>query len=293
MKKYFLSFLILLSVLPTKGQNKDASPLRIIAIGAHPDDTDQQMGGTAALFAKMGHHVKFVSVTNGDAGHYRKGGGQLAKIRREEAAEAGRRLGIDEYKVLDNHDGELLPSLNVRQQIIREIRSWNADIVISHRPIDYHPDHRNTGIIVQDAAYLVIVPNIVPDTPPLEKNPLFLYLEDDFKKSYPFQPDIAIDITDVFEKKLSAHDAHKSQMYEWLPWVNNELNNVPEELEEKQKWLKKNWSLPITSNVRKALKKWYGPEKAHKIKHAEAFEICEYGRQPSKEEILQLFPMLK
>lgn len=293
MYNLILFFLCMFSAISINGQNRSSNPLKIIAIGAHPDDADQQMGGTAALFAEMGHLVKFVSVTNGDAGHFEKGGGQLAKIRREEAAEAGRRLGIAEYKVLDNHDGELTPTLEVRDQIIREIRNWDADIVISHRPVDYHPDHRNTGIIVQDAAYLVIVPNIVTDAPALDKNPLFLYLEDDFQKPNPFQPDIAIDITDVFDKKITAHDAHKSQMYEWLPWVNKKLKNVPEKSEERLKWLKENWTLPISSKVQESLTLWYGKEKANSIKHAEAFEICEYGRQPSKEEILQLFPMLK
>jgi LmbE family N-acetylglucosaminyl deacetylase len=292
MKNIIFFILIIACGISVNGQNEVNQPLRIIAIGAHPDDLDQQMGGTAALFSEMGHHVKFVSVTNGDAGHFNKGGGHLAKIRRAEAAEAAKRLGIDAYTVLDNHDGELLPTLTVRHQIIREIRNWNADIVITHRPVDYHPDHRYTGIIVQDAAYLVIVPNITPDTPPLKKNPVFLYLEDDFQKPYPFQPDIAVDITDVFDKKISAHDAHKSQMYEWLPWVNKQLANVPEQSDKKLEWLKENWTLPITPKVRQSLIKWYGKKKGEKILHAEAFEICEYGRQPSKKEILQLFPML-
>lgn len=292
MKIFFILLLCMSSAISLNGQNKNERALRIIAVGAHPDDADQQMGGTAALFAEMGHSVKFVSVTSGDAGHFEKGGGHLAKIRTEEANEAGRRLGIDQYKVLDNHDGELTPTLDVRNQIIREIRSWDADIVISHRPIDYHPDHRNTGIIVQDAAYLVIVPNIVSDTPPLKKNPLFLYLEDDFKKPYPFKADIAIDITDVFDKKMKAQDAHISQMYEWLPWVNKNLKDVPESREDRLDWLKKTWTIPISSKVRKSLIVWYGRDKANTIKHAESFEICEYGIQPSREEILELFPML-
>lgn len=143
--------------------------IRIICIGAHPDDCDVKFGGTAALFAEMGHMVKFVSVTNGDAGHQTEGGSALAKRRRAEAKEAGRRLGIKEYITLDNHDGELVPSLVVRNQIIREIRKWNADIVLSPRPNDYHPDHRYTGVLVQDASYLVIVPNIASDINPLTK----------------------------------------------------------------------------------------------------------------------------
>lgn len=143
------------------GQEKK---LNIIAFGAHPDDCDGRAGGAAAKWAALGHNVKFVAVTNGDAGHQSEGGGALAKRRRAEAAEAGRRIGI-EYITLDNHDGELLPTLPVRQQIIREIRKWNADLVLGPRPNDYHPDHRYTGVLLQDAAYMVTVPNICPDTP--------------------------------------------------------------------------------------------------------------------------------
>jgi LmbE family N-acetylglucosaminyl deacetylase len=151
--------------------------LRIIAFGAHPDDCDQKAGGTAARWAALGHHVKFVAVTNGDAGHQSEGGGALANRRRKEAQEAGRRLGV-EYETLDNHDGQLIPSVDVREQVIRKIRQWNADVVLAPRPNDYHPDHRYTGVLIQDAAYLVVVPNITPDTPPLKKNPLFLYFQD-------------------------------------------------------------------------------------------------------------------
>src|SRR5271169_5790545 len=96
------------------------TPIRVIAIGAHPDDCDILAGGTGAKFAALGNKVKFLSVTNGDAGHQTMGGGALAKRRRAEALESARRLGI-EYEVLDNHDGELLPTVEVRKQIIRRI----------------------------------------------------------------------------------------------------------------------------------------------------------------------------
>ena len=249
------------------------------------------MGGTAALFAQMGHRVKFVSVTNGDAGHYEKGGGHLAKIRRKEAQEAGRRLGID-YTVLDNHDGELFPTLDVRHQVIREIRNWDADIVLTHRPVDYHPDHRYTGVLVQDAAYLVIVPNVTPDTPPLKKNPVFLYLQDHFIKPTKFKADITVDITSVFDKKMDALDAHTSQFYEWLPWTAGKLQDVPKTEKEKREFLIKGWSRPISDKARASLTKWYGSQKAMAAKHVESFEICEYGKQPTDAEIRQLFPML-
>jgi len=270
----------------------DENKLNIIVIGAHPDDADNKFGGTAALFAEMGHRVKFVSVTNGDAGHQSMGGGHLAKIRRKEAHEAAKRLGIAEYTVLDNHDGELLPTLNVRHQLIRQIRDWDADIVLSPRPADYHPDHRYTGILVQDAAYLVIVPNVTPDTPPLEKNPVFLYLEDHFQKPYPFQPDITVDITNTYDKKIAGLDAHESQMYEWLPWTGGKLDEVPKNKEDRKKFLHKNWGGNITQEERQDLIKWYGKEHAGNVKYAESFEVCEYGKQPSDEEIKQLFPML-
>lgn len=279
-------------LMATAGQGQSAEPLRVIAFGAHPDDCDIDGSGTAALFAAMGHKVKFVSVTNGDAGHQTEAGGFLARRRKAETEESSRRLGI-EYDVLDNHDGELLPTLEVRRQIIRKIREWRAEIVISPRPNDYHPDHRYTGVLVQDAAYMVVVPNVVADTPALRKNPVFLYFEDRFQKPAPFRPDIAVAIDDVFAKKVSALDAHVSQFYEWLPWVDGELDQVPKGAAERKEWLAKRWARNITPAVRASLEKWYGAEKAAGVKYYEAFEICEYGKQPGEDEIRRLFPMLK
>lgn len=264
--------------------------LRIIMIGAHPDDCDQDGGGTAILFARLGHAVKFVSVTNGDAGHQTMKGTELAKRRLAEAKEAGKRFGV-EYDVLDNHDGELLPSLDVRLQIIKKIREWNADVVIAPRPNDYHPDHRYTGVLVQDAAYMVAVPNVAPGTPALTKNPVFLYFQDGFKRPNPFRPDIAIDITDVYAQKVHAMDAHVSQMYEWLPWIGHYLQEVPKGIKEREDWLAKTRAVTITPEVNESLQKWYG-DKASTVKYAEAFEICEYGTQPDEAEKKRLFPML-
>lgn len=265
--------------------------LNIIVIGAHPDDADHSTGGTAIKFSQMGHNVLFVSLTNGDAGHQNKGGGALAKIRRAEAQEAGKRFGV-EYRVLDHHDGELMPSLNVRLDVIRQIRNWDADVVIGPRPYDYHPDHRNTAIVLQDAAYMVMVPNVAPDTPPLKKNPVFLYTRDRFQKPYPFQPDIAVDISDVFEQKIYAMSAHESQYFEWLPWIAGYLNEVPQGTEERLQWLASRRKRSVSPEIKASLEKWYGQEKAAEVKQAEAFEICEYGSQPNDQEIRKLFPML-
>jgi LmbE family N-acetylglucosaminyl deacetylase len=265
--------------------------LRVIAFGAHPDDCDIRAAGTAALFAKMGYAVKFVSVTNGDAGHQTLKGSELARRRLGEAKESARRLGI-EYEVLNNHDGELLPTLEVRKQIIRQIRKWNADIVLAPRPNDYHPDHRYTGVLVQDAAYMVVVPSVTPEAPALRKNPVFLYYEDHFQRPNPFRPDIAVDIDDVIDQKIDALDSHVSQFYEWLPWVDGKLEEVPKDPAERKVWLKRSRTREISDPVRASLVKWYGPQKGNATKYYEAFEICEYGAQPDEARIRQLFPML-
>ena len=167
--------------------------LRIVCFGAHPDDCELQAGGVALLWAAQGHHVKFVSVTNGDIGHWREAGGPLARRRKAEVERAARILGIA-TEVLDIHDGELLPTLENRRTITRLIREWKADIVMSHRPNDYHPDHRYTGVLVQDSAYMVAVPFFCPDVPPLKSNPVFLFYPDAFQKPNPFRPDIAVSI---------------------------------------------------------------------------------------------------
>ena len=286
-----LSTMCLLFNLSVSAQNNNGKS-RIIVIGAHPDDCDSDAGGTATLLAAMGHAVKFVAVTNGDAGHHLIQGKQLAERRYKETQEVARRLGVT-YDVLDNHDGMLLPNLEVRLQIIRKIREWNADVVIAPRPNDYHPDHRYTGVLVQDAAYMVAVPNIAYDVPALRKNPVFLYTADHFQRPNPFRPDIAIDISSVFEKKISALDAHESQFYEWMPWIGHYEKDVPAGKEARFKWLISRYSSPMKTDVRAALEKWYGKEKAEKASFAEAFEICEYGTQPSESQIRQLFPMLQ
>ncbi|HEX8038331.1 MAG TPA: PIG-L family deacetylase [Chryseosolibacter sp.] len=289
MKKYMLLLpgLLLMLILTASGQSEK---IRIIMIGAHPDDCDQDGGGTAILFAKMGYAVKFVAVTNGDAGHQDMGGGILANRRLAEAKEAGKRFGV-EYDVLPNHDGELVPSLDVRLQIIRKIREWNADVVIAPRPNDYHPDHRYTGVLVQDAAYMVGVPNVASDVPPLRKNPVFLYFQDHFQRPNPFRPDVAVDITSVYSQKVHALDAHVSQFYEWLPWIGGYLSEVPSDASAREKWLATKEGGTITPALRASLEKWYGPA-ASQVKYAEAFEICEYGSQPSQEDLKRLFPML-
>jgi LmbE family N-acetylglucosaminyl deacetylase len=287
----FLFIMVLLIGPGLRGHTQQDNKIRIIMFGAHPDDCDEKSGGTAALYAQMGYAVKFVSVTNGDAGHQTLKGKELAKRRYAETQEAGKRIGVT-YDVLDNHDGLLMPTLEVRLEVIKKIREWNADVVIAPRPNDYHPDHRYTGVLVQDAAYMVAVPNIAPETPALKKNPVFFYYEDHFQRPNPFRPDIAVDITATYDKKIYELDAHVSQMYEWLPWIGGYLVEVPQGKADRIIWLAGRTARPINPETRASLEKWYGKERADKVKYAEAFEICEYGAQPNENDIRRLFPML-
>lgn len=268
-------------------------PLRIIVFGAHPDDCELEAGGTAALWAQRGHKVKFVSVTNGDIGHHEQAGAILARRRTEEVKRCAAILGITS-EVLDIHDGELMPTLENRRTITRLIRDWKADIVISHRPNDYHPDHRYTGILVQDAAFMVIVPSFCPDVPALRKNPIFLYTEDSFQKPNPFQPDIVVPIDSVLDKKVAIIDALGSQFYEWNPWLAGYLDEVPKDPAARLAWTEKRARSrygAIANRFRKELVSQFGEERGSAVQVAEAFEVCEYGSQPSKEELRTLFPV--
>lgn len=264
--------------------------MRYLVVGAHPDDCEYRFGGTAAKLAAQGHAVKFLSVTNGDAGHHVEGGATLVARREQEAQEGARRVGAAACETLDNHDGEYIPSLENRNAIIRQIREWKADVVISHRPNDYHPDHRYTSLMVQDSAFMVVVPHICAGTPALRQNPVFLHMEDDFRKPAAFSPDIVVDITDVWEQKVSAIEAHASQFFEWLPWLDGILDQVPADAAERRTWLDQRLRQLLKSDVREAVERRYGKKQARRVKLLEAFEVCEYGRQPSPEEIDNLLP---
>lgn len=298
----FLSLIVLLTysaiictAQSTTSDNKDDGKLRIVCFGAHPDDAEYKSGGTAAMWAKLGHHVLLVSVTNGDIGHWKMAGGELAKRRIAESAEVAKRLGVTS-KVLDIHDGELLPTLENRKTICKIIREWNADIVISHRPWDYHPDHRYTGILVQDAAFMVTVPFFCPDVPHLKKNPVFLYSSDRFTKPYPFTADVVVAVDSVFDQKVDALTALVSQAFEGGAGGSAErLARVPPASapQERKAWLHERWARRQggeANRFREELIRAYGLEVGSKVKYAEAFEVCEYGARPSKERLQELFP---
>jgi N-acetylglucosamine malate deacetylase 1 len=289
------------SALPTPLRAAEAAAnqdrkLRIIVFGAHPDDTELRAGGSAIKWAALGHQVKLVSVTNGDIGHWRMKGRALAQRRLAEVKAADKILGA-ETEVLPIHDGELEPTLENRRTITRVIRRWQADVVIAHRPWDYHPDHRYVGVLVQDAAYMVTVPFFCPDTPALQGNPVFMYSTDGFQKPYPFRPDVAVAIDDVIERKVDALHELESQIYEGgANGSESFVKTVPPASDPaaRKAWLRKSWwvrrNAAEADRFRDDLVKWYGADKGKKVQFAETFEVCEYGRRPSAEELKKLFP---
>jgi LmbE family N-acetylglucosaminyl deacetylase len=283
---------------PAEKQSSETKepPMRIIAFGAHPDDCEIRAGGVAAMWAAKGHKVKFVSTTNGDIGHWQIAGGPLAKRRKAEVQAAAEVLGI-ETQVLDIHDGELMPTLENRRTITKLIREWKADIVLTPRTNDYHPDHRYTGVLVQDAAYMVTVPFFCPDVPPLKKNPVFMYYSDRFQKPNPFEPDLVISVDSCIEKKLDALSLLDSQFVEG--GCNGHPGRMPqnkEQLEQARENVREYFRSrfrAVADKYRDKVIELYGEDDGKKVQYAEAFEICEYGSQPSHDRLRRLFPFFE
>ena len=291
---FFLLLFVFSANIYASAQNIQEQKLHIVIIGAHPDDPDYKVGGTAYKWAQTGNDVLMVSLTNGDAGHQSIKAKELAKIRREEARKAGEIIGV-RYITLDNHDGQLMPTYKNRLQVIKIIREQKADIVIFHRPYDYHPDHRYSGILVLDAAYMVTVPTILPEVPHLQKNPMFLFMSDEFIHPEPFKADVCIDIDDVIEKKMDMFHQHKSQMYEWLPFNTGVLDQVPVSDSDRRKWVgetRKNESSEASPYHDKLIE-LYGKERGAKVKYGEAFQDSGYGTRLTRENMSYYFPFLK
>ena len=277
---------------PALATQSAARPLRIIAFGAHPDDAELKASGVAAQWAAQGHKVKFVAMTNGDVGHFEMAGGPLAKRRKAEVAECARILGI-ETEVLDIHDGELTPTLENRKTVARLIREWQADIVMGHRPYDYHPDHRYTGVLLDDSAVVVVAPFFVPDTPATPRNPVYMYYSDGFQQPTPFNPTVVVSIDDVAEKKWRCVSAMPSQFGDKDSWQGRTLPNIPAGDREREAHLLnivKSRNEAVANQYRDRLIAAYGKERGEKVKYAEAFQISQYGRQASADELKGMFP---
>ena len=264
----------------------------IMFIGAHPDDCDFRCGATAVMLAERGHNVLFLSMTDGSMGHHENPGPTMAARRRVETRSVAALCGI-EYRVMDIPDGALTAELKYRDMLMREIRAFVPDIIVTHRHNDYHPDHRNTGLLVMDCSYLVIVPGVTPDSAPLKKAPYIFYMFDSFTFPGPFKADIVVDIDNVMDKKTAMLHCHTSQVYEWLPWAGGYSDEVPQAEDEKARlaWLKTKLGergAKTANHCRELLINRYGKEKGSAVKCCEAFQLCEYGSQLMGDELLDI-----
>lgn len=268
------------------------TPLRLLILGAHPDDAEYHAGGLAATYREQGHVVKMVSLTNGGAGHFERPPEKLAALRREEAAAAGRVIGAP-YETWDIPDGELMPTLEVRERVIRAIRTFAPDLVLTHRTSDYHPDHRAVGQLVQDASYLVTVPNLLREVPALRKDPVVAYMADVFTRPAPMVPDVVLDVTDRIDTIVAMLACHRSQVFEWLPYEEGVLDQVPAGEQEKIAWLRR-WYIqhmrPRMERFRPQLIAAYGAERGAAIEAAEVFELSEYAAKADRALRQRLFP---
>ena len=267
-------------------------PLKLLILGAHPDDAEFHAGGLATIYRQLGHTVRMISLTNGAAGHFERPPETLGAIRREEAAAAGRVIGAT-YLTWDIPDGELMPTLEVRHRVIREIRTFAPDLLLTHRTSDYHPDHRAVGQVVQDASYLVTVPNVLREVPALHKDPVVAYMTDLFTKPCPMTPDLVLDATDQLPSIVAMLACHRSQVFEWLPYEQGLLSQVPADEADKLTWLR-GWYL---DRIRARLPRFrsemlaaYGPQHSSQIEAIEVYELSEYARRPDEALRQQLFP---
>jgi N-acetylglucosamine malate deacetylase 1 len=296
MKRFSIVVLVAVAIVQAVGAQAPAGrPLRVIAFGAHPDDAELKFAGTAALLAAQGHKVKLVALTNGDVGHFAQAGGPLAQRRKAEVESCHRKIGV-ESAVLDIHDGELMPDLETRKKVANLIREWQADIVLSHRPWDYHPDHRAVGKLAEDAAVIVAAPFFASYTPPTPRNPIFLFYSDPFLKPYPFDPIIAIGIDEVAEKKWDCISSMPSQFGDADSWQARTRPNVPADDAGRRAFLiegVKQRSADVANQYRGLLTKLYGSERGRAIRYAEAFELNQYGSTATVDELKALFPTFR
>jgi LmbE family N-acetylglucosaminyl deacetylase len=293
--RYAVLLLALFGAQALAAQIPANQPLRVIALGAHPDDAELKFAGTAALFAAQGAKVKLVALTNGDVGHFAQAGGPLAQRRKAEVEACHAKLGVA-TDVLDIHDGELMPDLETRKKVANLIRDWQADIVLSHRPWDYHPDHRAVGKLAEDAAVVVAAPFFAPFTPPTKRNPIFLFYSDPFLKPYPFDPIIAVGFDEVAQKKWDCIGDLPSQFADADSWQARYRANVPADEAGRKAFLMdgvKQRSADVANQYRDLLVKLYGEKKGRGIRYAEAFELNQYGSPATADELKTLFPTFR
>jgi LmbE family N-acetylglucosaminyl deacetylase len=205
--------------VPVTQQAAPAPPERILVVTAHPDDVDFGCAGSIATWTSQGIDVAYCIVTDGDAGGFDEAVSRtdMARIRREEQTDAAREVGVTELHFLGYPDGRLLPSLELRRDISRVIRQVKPQRVVTQSPqrnwqriFASHPDHLAAG----EAALCAVYPD--------SRNPFAhpeLLAEGFEPHTVPEvwlmggpEPDMVVDVTDTFPRKVAALRRHHSQV---------------------------------------------------------------------------------
>ncbi|MCK5805898.1 MAG: PIG-L family deacetylase [Lentisphaeria bacterium] len=270
---------------------------RLALVGAHPDDCDILASGLAMRYRELGWDVLFVSMANGDCGHQEMDRAELGARRAGETAAVAEMLGI-EYVVMDVPDCEVQPTLEQRWALLRLLRRFAPDLVVTHHQQDYHPDHRYTSQLVGDVSFLLKVPHCCPDTPALRKDTVHAFFhavrasdrEDAFA--------VAVPIDDLWRRKLEVMACHTSQMFEWLPWVNGEdMRDIPpaSDAEGRLAFIdeRRRPIFTLAADLyRDRLVELLGAERARSVKLAEVYYAAPFPTSLSERNYRVLFPFL-
>ena len=265
-------------------------PIRIMIIGAHPDDADNVCGCFAVRMIAKGYKVKFVSITDGRMGHHRLTPQETADIRRAETLEAAKRLALDGYDIYGAHDCELIPTYEWRCRVAKEIRNYQPDYIVTHRTCDYHADHRATGQLVMDAGYLLGVPHWVPEAEAQRRRPVIFYMSDAFTVPKELRPDMMIDAEPYLDKWCEALDAQVSQFYDWLPWDMGVVDEVValgdrKDIKARNSYIIRHWAGRKIADAKRFAEAWKEQYPGMSVpKYMEAYEVSEYGRAPTDED---------
>ena len=186
--------------------------MKVLAIGAHPDDIELLCAGTMAKFAQNGDEVYICHICNGNKGSKVYSSDELAEIRKKEAIASASIIGAVSLSA-EIPDGELVQDLDSRIRVIDVLRQADPDLVITHSPDDYHSDHINTSKLVFEATYLANLGLWKTDFPPTTKLPYLYYM--DTIAGINFTPDEYVDITGTIDTKIEMMMKMESQLG-WL-----------------------------------------------------------------------------
>lgn len=187
--------------------------MNILAVGAHPDDIEISCSGTLSKLKQAGHHIVLCHACKGDKGHYTIPPEQLTEIRRKEAQQAGAVLG-SEVISLGFGDGEIIAENQENRMIFIDlVRQARPDIVITHAPNDYMPDHIAVSQLVFHATFFATLPWFKTNHPAADKVPGLFYMDN--LSGLGFEPTFYVDVTDHLETKLDMLRKHQSQLV-WL-----------------------------------------------------------------------------